>query len=247
MTRPPGSTGVCLVVANVGDDDPGFVGERVTERGLSLRVCHRERSGSWGEGDPSINGMLEGVTTVVLLGSEWSVYWPSFEAEVRAETALVRAALGRALPVLGICFGSQLLARALGGVVQRAPRGELGWLPVRTDRPEVVTEGPWAQWHHDRVLLPPGAVELARSEVCTQAWMLGGALGVQFHPEATPDILDRWSLGDCGDLAEAGQTREGLWCRSVDEAPRARSDAYRLVDFVLDELSPPCLEAFDQG
>jgi GMP synthase-like glutamine amidotransferase len=117
------------------------------------------------------------------------------------EIELLRDALAADLPVLAICLGAQLLAAAAGGEVHRIDPPEIGWLdverlpagdddPVAGALPERFTA---FQWHSYACRLPAGAVELARSPACPQAFVLGGrAWGVQFHPEVTPDILQEW-------------------------------------------------------
>jgi GMP synthase (glutamine-hydrolysing) len=104
-------------------------------------------------------------------------------------------------PVLGICLGVQLLARAAGSWVGPLPQPEIGWYEVElTDAgaaDPVVGALPRTfealQWHHYTYGLPEGAVELARSPACTQAFRLGDTCwGVQFHPEVTQTQLDGW-------------------------------------------------------
>jgi GMP synthase (glutamine-hydrolysing) len=117
------------------------------------------------------------------------------------EIALLRAALDAGTPVVGVCLGSQLLAAAAGADVRRAGRPEIGWYTV--ERLTAAQDDPVLgalparftayQWHSWTFTVPAGAVELARSPVCPQAFRLGDAAwGVQFHPEVTPDILDEW-------------------------------------------------------
>jgi GMP synthase (glutamine-hydrolysing) len=118
------------------------------------------------------------------------------------ELEVLRGALARRMPVLGVCLGSQLIAAAAGAEVERVASPEIGWLevepasagdPVLGALPERFVA---YQWHSYASRLPAGAVELARSPACTQAYVLGGhAWGVQFHPEVTPDVLDEW-IGD---------------------------------------------------
>ncbi|NUU26271.1 MAG: C26 family cysteine hydrolase domain-containing family, partial [Streptomycetaceae bacterium] len=85
---------------------------------------------------------------IVPLGAPWSVDdEATIGAWVGGEIALLRDAVAADIPVLGICFGGQALATALGGGVERAPRPEIGWTPVRSDDPALVSEGPWFQWH----------------------------------------------------------------------------------------------------
>lgn len=121
---------------------------------------------------------------------------------------LVADAQGMEVPVLGICLGHQILADALGGEVTVAdPRGleegpvSLQWLDGAADDPvlagAVAAGGPVPMSHYDAVTrLPDGAVELARSEAYgNQAFRMGSALGVQFHPEASPELMQHWWQG----------------------------------------------------
>ena len=118
--------------------------------------------------------------------------------------------LGRGTPLLGVCLGSQLLARAAGAEVFRAGEPEIGWVPVeRTDAGDndpVTAALPERfeafQWHHYTHDLPAGAVELARSRVCTQAFRLGSAWGVQFHPEVRGEQVEAWLAEEPEDVPE---------------------------------------------
>ena len=136
-----------LLVANALDSDAGFVGDRFRHHGFSFTECARERPHEWPE--------LDGNDLVLLLGSEWSVYWPQVADSVAAEAALIREAQARGVPQFGICFGNQTMAHALGGSVDRAVVPEIGWYDVVSDVPDVIAAGPWLQWHYDIVTLPP--------------------------------------------------------------------------------------------
>ena len=142
-----------LLIANANDTDAGFVGERFRSRGYAFDECHREHPGDW----PS----LDGHELVVMLGSEWSVYWPEVADNVSAEVAVVHEAARRGVPIFGICFGNQVLAHALGGTVERAREPEIGWMNVVSDLPLTIAEGPWMQWHYDVVTVPGRATEVA--------------------------------------------------------------------------------------
>lgn len=217
-----------LLIANAVDADAGFVGDRFRHHGFSFTECHRERPGEW----PS----LDGHDLVLLLGSEWSVYWPHVADEVAAETALVRETHRRGIPQFGICFGNQSMASALGGTVERAREPEVGWYDVVSDRPDVVAEGPWMQWHYDVVTVPPGADEIARSAVGPQAWQLGRSFATQFHPEATESMLARWTTGGGADeLARLGSTPEQMMAETRANTVVSREHAERLVDWFLDQ------------
>ncbi|HLI83516.1 MAG TPA: type 1 glutamine amidotransferase [Bryobacteraceae bacterium] len=133
---------------------------------------------------------------------------------LQREMEIMREAAGRGQPVLGVCLGAQLLAKALGAQVRRNPLPEIGWFPVELteagaadsllsamNRSETVL-----QWHNDTFDLPEGAVQLARSERCAnQAFRVGPNLyGFQYHLEATPEMIADWCAQDaqCGDARE---------------------------------------------
>ena len=213
-----------LTIANADDADTGFVGDRLRHHGYAFDECQREHTDEWPQ--------LDGHDLVLLLGSEWSVYWPDIARHVEAEVALVRDAARRGIPVLGICFGHQMMAHALGGSVFRASRPEVGWVHVDTDQPDAVASGPWLEWHYDAVSLPPGAVELARNEVGPQAWRLGRMLATQFHPEATESVVRRWSSGvGVDELARVGTSADELLAATRAVADVAELNAHKLVDW----------------
>jgi len=118
--------------------------------------------------------------------------------------------LERGTPMLGVCLGSQLIARAAGARVFRADEAEVGWFPVELT--DAAAADPVAaslparfdafQWHHYTHDLPGGAVELARSSVCTQAYRLGRAWGVQFHPEVRAEQVEAWLAEDPDDVPD---------------------------------------------
>jgi len=128
---------------------------------------------------------------IVSLGSEFAAF-DDTKPFVPREAELMRRAVEADVPVLGLCFGGQMLARVAGGKVFRSDESEIGWLPVRTRDPELVPEGPWFQWHFDSFTLPPDAQVVAESDVGPQAFVWGRSLGLQFHPEVTLEIMDDW-------------------------------------------------------
>jgi GMP synthase-like glutamine amidotransferase len=146
------------------------------------------------------------------------------------ELKLARAADAAGLPVLGICFGAQVLAAALGGSVHRLERPELGWVTVETADAEHVPAGPWLAWHEDGFTLPPLAYELAANAFGVQAFCLCRHLAVQFHPEVTPAIVRDWIADDHGHLDRAGTTRAALDAATAEHAATAAGAAERLFD-----------------
>ena len=213
-----------LLVCNGSDADAGFVGERFRDHGYAFTECHRERPGEWPE--------FGGHDLVVLLGSDWSVYWAHLADEVAAECALIRAVMSAGIPLFGICYGSQIVARALGGHVERAPVTEIGWVDDLSATEAVVGNGPWFEWHADRVAtLPPGAERLAWNPAATQAYVIGRAFTTQFHPEVDRSIIDRWAAGGAGELAAAGVDPAALLADTDRHFLGARRRATALVDW----------------
>jgi GMP synthase-like glutamine amidotransferase len=217
-----------LLLANAADADPGFVGHHLRRRGYAFSECHRETPGEW----PG----LAGVELVVHLGSEWSVFWPHVADRVTAEAELVRAAHERGIPILAICYGSQVVAHALGGAAHRAPAAEIGWHWIDSDV-EQIAAGPWLQWHADVVTLPPAATRLAGNSFGPQAWRIGRTLCTQFHPEATETMLARWSAGGADELAAAGTTVDELMAATRANVKVSRRNAERLVDWFLADVA----------
>ena len=120
---------------------------------------------------------------------------------LREEKELLRRCLDARKPVLGVCLGGQLVAKAAGAWVGRAREPEIGWHPVELTK-AAASDPVFArlprrfhalQWHYYAFEVPEGGVELARSPVCSQAFRLGHlAWGVQFHPEVTLAMVEQW-------------------------------------------------------
>lgn len=181
---------------------------------------------------------------IVPLGARWPVYDPALrDTWVGAEMALLQEAADAGVALLGVCFGGQLLAQTFGGLVARSPRPEIGWYDVLSERPDLVPGGPWFQWHFDRWTLPPGATELARTPNASQAFLLGRALALQFHPEIDTDLLRGWLADDRdGDVAAAGLDHDRLLTRTADladdVAPRIRALVSGFHTHVVDSSRP---------
>ena len=172
---------------------------------------------------------------IVSLGSEFAAFDDSIPF-IRREAELLRQAAAADVPVLGLCFGGQLMARALGGQSFRAGRSEIGWLPVRTNDPELIAQGPWFQWHFDTFTLPPGARLLAETDVGPQAYVIGRSLGLQFHPEVTPEIMDAWVQSYRHELDADGVDPDALLEETRRRAPVSRRLALRLLNRYLDAI-----------
>ena len=173
---------------------------------------------------------------MVSLGSEFAAYNDSIPF-IQRETELIRAAASSDVPILGVCFGGQLMARALGGKSFRADRSEIGWLSVRTNDPDLVPDGPWFNWHFDTFSLPPGARLIADTEVGPQAYVIGRNLGLQFHPEVTPQIMDNWVRAYRHELDAEGVDPDALLEETKQRAPQARKTTERLLNNFLDGIA----------
>jgi GMP synthase-like glutamine amidotransferase len=126
------------------------------------------------------------------------------------EAEFLRDVLENGTPALGVCLGAQLLARAAGASVAPASASEVGWFEIEltaNGREDPVVGALPArthafQWHHYTFSLPDGATELARSEVCLQAFRLANAWGIQFHAEATEPMIHAWLAEDPDDVPD---------------------------------------------
>jgi GMP synthase-like glutamine amidotransferase len=166
---------------------------------------------------------------IVPLGARWPVYDEALrQSWVGTEMQMLRDAADAGVPTLGVCFGGQLLAQAFGGSVARSATPEIGWYDVASDDEGLIPGGKWFEWHFDTWTLPPGATEIARTANASQAFVLGRALGLQFHPEVDHDLLDGWLADDPnGEVAGFGLSPDELLSATTvfekDAARRIRS------------------------
>ena len=137
---------------------------------------------------------------LVVLGSPNSVATGYCEPPAQAEIELVGEWIGSGRPYLGICFGSQVLARVLGGSVRRMPEKHRSYGPMTlsNDAPESLA-GSWALWHEDAITAPADSIVLATVPHADTVFTKGSAWGVQPHIEFTPEAVAR--LGALTNLA----------------------------------------------
>ena len=206
-----------LILQHGRDGPPGRLEEWLNERSIDYEIHHSRESPP-----PPVAGRA----FVASLGSDHSA-GPDGPPWVRAEIEAIREAVESDVPVLGLCFGGQALAVALGGGVAPAPVPEIGWLPVESSDPSI-PEGPWAQYHYEILRLPPGAVELARTPAGPAAFRVGRHLGVQFHPETTTQLMSKWVRMDPNlpDTVTPEQVDE----QGALHGEAARENALRLFD-----------------
>jgi GMP synthase-like glutamine amidotransferase len=193
-TREEGHGMRVLILQHVACEHPGLLGTLMKDRGIGWDTVELD------EGD-RIPGLGD-YRALLAFGGPMNVDEEDRHPWLREEVAAIREACRRDLPFLGICFGAQLLAKALGGVVTKAPAPEVGVLPVTLTAAgqadpllaRLPREFPVFQWHGDTFSIPPGATHLATSAACPhQALRHGRACGLQFHLEVTPEMVADWA------------------------------------------------------
>jgi GMP synthase (glutamine-hydrolysing) len=172
----------------------GVFGDVVRERGHTLE----EWSLAW---DAPLPRPLDAYSAVLVFGGAMHADQDDHHPWLREEDFFLQRLLDLHMPVLGICLGAQLLAKAAHAPVYPVEEPEVGWFaveltdagaddPVLGRLPRTFDAFQWHYYAHD---VPAGAVELARNRVCTQAFRLGdSAWGVQFHPEVTLHQVQSW-------------------------------------------------------
>ncbi len=184
-----------LVLQHVAHEVLGTLDPVLRAARLRIRYINFQR-------DPTARPRVADYDGLVVLGGPMSAFEDETYPHLSTEVAVIRDALDCDLPILGICLGAQLLARALGGRVHRAPHKEIGWTEVHLT--ESGQNDPLLghfgerehlfQWHSDTFELPTGATHLASSATCPlQAFRSGSrAYGLQFHLEADEAMILRW-------------------------------------------------------
>jgi GMP synthase (glutamine-hydrolysing) len=219
----------------------GLLGERLDVSGLPYRDLP-----AWEERMDELDPRE--FAAIIAMGGNAHA-WQADEVPVlRTERHLLREAVGADVPVLGICLGGQLLASAVGGEVRAADEPEIGWLEItptddaRDDPVFSVLErsAEVYQWHNDVFETPPGAQLLARSAASpNQAFRVDGteAWGIQFHPEATPELWELWIERHPVEVAESGVDIEALRTAVYAGARRSLAFCTALFDAFIDVVA----------
>jgi GMP synthase-like glutamine amidotransferase len=192
----------------------GLIKSCIDKRGLNLTEHHVYERGQLPPFSPAIQALI-------IMGGPMNVDETYLYPFLDTELELIKQATLAGRPVLGICLGAQLIAKALGSRVYPNSVREVGWHPIEllpvAHKDRLFSEAPQTfdvlHWHGDTFDLPPGAVHLARSNRCVHQAFRWGSLtwGLQFHLEVTPKMIETWVQGD----------ESVSYIRGAGEAPQA--------------------------
>jgi len=183
-----------LIIKHINIEGPGTLGEFLRETKRKTKIVELNNNG--------ILPSLDECEAVISLGGPMNVYEEEKYPFLKDEHNFLCEAVEREIPILGICLGAQLLAKACQAKVNKAKHKEIGWYdvelssdgrrdPLFAGLPEQLNV---FQWHEDTFDIPAGAVRLAESSAhLNQAFRFGkNAYGLQFHIEVTPPIIESW-------------------------------------------------------
>ena len=185
-----------LIVMHIEKEGPGLFGELLRSAGAEIRTVRLHR----GESLPAAGE----VDAALILGGPMNVDEEGEHPFLRDEVRFLVEAAERGLPVLGICLGAQMIAKAAGAAVTKNAVPELGWGSVsltEAGKADPIFAGlpdtlPVFQWHGDTFAIPAGGALLATGEDCrNQALRFHNGWGLQFHLEADRDLLASWFAG----------------------------------------------------
>jgi GMP synthase-like glutamine amidotransferase len=179
-------------IQHVHFESPGYLLQWATEHQFTISFTKIYEAVTFPSADD--------IDWLVIMGGPMGVYEEDKYAWLKAEKAFIRSVIEAGKKVLGICLGSQLIAEVAGAKVYPNHQKEIGWWPVKkvsNGQPEPLPasrpdEFLTFHWHGDTFDLPAGATHLFATTVCPhQGYLLNkNVAGLQFHPEATPELID---------------------------------------------------------
>ncbi|MBZ0166326.1 MAG: type 1 glutamine amidotransferase [Candidatus Omnitrophica bacterium] len=234
-----------IVIKHIDIEGPETLGVYLRDKGFDLQTIAMESN------DP-FPDTLEKVDAVICLGGPMNVYEEQKYPFLEQEDLFIKRILDCQVPFLGICLGSQLLAKASGGTVVKSPMREIGFADIHITAngiQDALFSGVGEtmrvyQWHEDMSELPPHATLLATSPECPQqAWKIGpNAYGIQFHIEITEESIYTWTERYFHD-AQQRETQQQIM---LDEYTRIKPTFDRTAQIVYDNFLM-LIKAGDRG
>jgi GMP synthase (glutamine-hydrolysing) len=196
-----------IAIRHISFEDLGTFEDVLVTKGFEIRYLEagRDDLSAWDALEPDL---------LVLLGGPIGAYEDDLYPFLRDEMRLAERRLASGRPLLGICLGAQIMARALGSRVHPGRAKEIGWTPLTLS--EAGSVGPTSHlsaeltsmlhWHGDTFDLPAGATLLASTPLTkNQVYAWGeSALAFQCHPEVQGEFIERWLIGHACELAHVG-------------------------------------------
>jgi GMP synthase (glutamine-hydrolysing) len=200
-----------LALRHLAFEDLGLIEPLLVQRGFEVRY---HEAGV----DDFAAVELDAIDLLVVLGGPISVEDEDNYPWLFDEVALIRERLDAGRPLLGICLGAQLMARALGARVKPMGVKEIGFAPLTLAE---LGSQPMLHWHGDQFELPIGMASLASTPLCPhQAFAPHArALGLQFHPEVDPARIEQWLIGHGDELVAAGIAPQALREAAKQQGP----------------------------
>jgi len=183
-----------LILKHVETEGPGLISPWLDKRGIPYRILNLDRENAL--------PLVDDWSHIILMGGPMNVYEEDRYPFLKNEDLFIKESIQRGKTLLGICLGAQLIAKALGARVSKAPVKEIGWYdvslteegarhPLFSDFPKTFSV---FQWHGDTFEIPhSGKLLVTGSPVPHQAFCYGGnAYGLQFHLEVTGEMIHEW-------------------------------------------------------
>lgn len=215
-----------LLVQHAPHEHPAVIRRALESQGILSHWIHPYRGEKYPE--------LKEIAGIISLGGPMGANDEADHPWIQEECDLLKACTQARLPVVGVCLGGQMLARAMGGEVQKNPIPEVGWFPIQINaegKKDRIIRNAGSnpvvyQWHNDTFFPPKDAVLLAGSQHCPrQAFRIGDhAYGFQFHPEADHQLVHEW-LSIEGVEEEIEEARKAHGGGTVQDANTQRGHA----------------------
>ena len=209
------------IVQHIECEGPGYLEDFLHDNGIEYEIVRKYEGGQ----------LPENFDALVVLGGPMNVYDEERYPYLKGLNKTIRNFAAGGGHYLGFCLGGQLLAKALGAKVRRSQTKEIGNFEIQLTDGGVEdplfkgfnTVFPALEWHGDTFEIPTGALKLVESELCAnQAFRFKNAYGLQFHLEATPEMLAEWVK-----VYEDELTEEGIDAAGLIEETKKKMDIYR--------------------